>query len=90
MEKTIDYFEIECKECGAKGSLKEKEWYEFGEVMPGDCADNGRTYFFTFEVLEGDFEVAQKNPNSYDHTITCKSCGCTKIAKKKVRTEKEE
>jgi DNA-directed RNA polymerase subunit RPC12/RpoP len=89
-EETIDHFEIECRECGAKGYLVEKEWYEIGDVFPGDCADDGRTYFFSFEVKEGNFEVAQKNPNSYDHTIACDGCSSTKVAKKKVKTEKND
>ena len=90
METTIDHFEIECKECGAKGYLVEKEWYEMGEIIPGDCSDDGRTYFFSFELKGGEFEITQRNPNSYDHTITCKSCGNTKIRKNKVKTEKSE
>ncbi len=84
MPEEISVLEITCRECGQKGKLEEKEGYEIEfSGIGGDCGDDSRVYFYGFRILEGEFEVAHKNPHLYDHTITCKKCGSTKMDRNK-------
>jgi len=85
MPEEITMVEITCKECSQQGKIQEKEGYEIEfSGIGGDCGDDSRVYFYQFQVLEGEFEVTHKNPHLYEHTITCKRCGNTRMAKKRL------